>query len=64
MSLLCSEKGDIKIQATAFEGEGLIYAPEGTVTINVSKFDYIGSVVAKRVIIQAGYYNQNRMEGE
>ena len=62
--VLCSEKGDIKIQATAFEGEGLIYAPEGTVTINVSKFDYIGSVVAKRVIIQAGYYNQNRMEGE
>ncbi|MDE5967136.1 MAG: hypothetical protein K2G89_09930 [Lachnospiraceae bacterium] len=58
--VLGSENGDIRIQATKFGGSGLIYAPNGTVTINVSEFNYTGSIVAKRIVIQAGYYNQNQ----
>ena len=57
---LGSENGDIRIQATKFGGNGLIYVPNGTVIINVSEFNYTGSIVAKRIVIQAGYYNQNQ----
>lgn len=55
---LGSENGDIRIQATKFGGNGLIYALNGTFTINVSEFNYTGSILAKRIVIQAGYYNR------
>lgn len=58
--VLASETGDIHMQATKISGNGLIYAPNGTVTINVSQFDYTGTIVAKEIKIQAGYYNQNQ----
>ncbi len=58
--VLASETGDIHMQATKITGNGIIYAPNGTVTINVSQFDYTGTIVAKEIKIQAGYYNQNR----
>lgn len=58
--VLGSENGDISIQATFLSGQGLIYAPNGTVTINVSEFNYTGTIVAKRIVIQAGNYNQNQ----
>ena len=42
--VIASENGDITIQATNVNGNGLIYAPNGTVTINVCDFDYKGSI--------------------
>lgn len=49
---VCSAHGDININATALSGSGLIYAPEGTVTINVSQLDFKGSIIAKRIYLQ------------
>ncbi len=56
--VLCSETGNISIQATKVTGTGLIYAPEGTVTINVSEFNFQGTIIAKEIRVQAGYYTQ------
>lgn len=56
--VLCSETGNISIQATKVTGTGLIYAPEGTVTINVSEFNFKGTIIAKEIRVQAGYYTQ------
>lgn len=58
--VLCSRNGDIRVQATKFEGKGLIYAPNGTVTINVSQFNYRGTIIAKEIKVQAGYINLDR----
>lgn len=54
-SVICSQNGDITIQATKLTGQGMIYAPRGTVTINVSELDYTGSIIAEKIKIQAGY---------
>lgn len=59
--VIASENGDITIQATNVNGNGLIYAPNGTVTINVCDFDYKGSIIAKKINIQATYY-QHKIE--
>jgi len=56
--VIAAQTGDITIQATKVSGNGLIYAPNGTVTINVCDFDYKGSIVAKKIQIQATYYKQ------
>ena len=58
--VLCSETGDISIQATNFSGNGLIYAPNGTVTINVCDFCYTGTIIAKQIKLQmtSCYMNQ------
>jgi hypothetical protein len=58
--VLCSRKGDVNIQATKLSGKGLIYAPEGTVIINVSELNYEGTIIAKKIKIQAGYVSLNR----
>jgi hypothetical protein len=58
--VLCSRKGDVNIQATKLNGKGLIYAPEGTVIINVSELNYEGTIIAKKIKIQAGYVSLNR----
>jgi len=50
--VLCSKEGDITIQATNFTGKGLIYAPNGTVTINVSELKYTGTIIAKQIRLQ------------
>lgn len=50
--VLCSETGDISIQTTTFSGNGLICAPNGTVTINVCDFHYTGTIIAKRIKLQ------------
>lgn len=58
--VLCSKTGDISIQATKLDGKGLIYAPNGTVTINVSEFNYTGTIIAKKIKLQVGYLNLNQ----
>lgn len=58
--VMCSRNGDISIQSTKFNGSGLIYAPNGTVIINVSEFNYRGTIIAKKIKIQAGYMNINQ----
>lgn len=49
---VCSAHGDIYINAMALSGNGLIYAPEGTVTIQVSQMDFKGSIIARRICLQ------------
>ena len=58
--ILCSKEGNIRVQATKFGGSGLIYAPNGTVTICVSEFNYTGSIIAKKIVFQSGNVNVNR----
>lgn len=55
-TVLCSVNGNITVQATAIAGSGLIYAPNGTVTINVSDFDYRGTIIAREIRIQVSNY--------
>ena len=57
--VLASQNGDIRIQTIDFEGSGLIYAPNGTVVINVNNFNYTGTIIAKKIEIQASYYNHS-----
>lgn len=47
-----SVNGNISINASSLSGNGIIYAPNGTVTINVAEMNYIGSIVAKEIILQ------------
>lgn len=61
-TVLCSEQGDICIQATQFEGNGLIYAPNGTVVINVNELNYTGTIIAKNIKLQMTYCNINRQQ--
>lgn len=49
---ICSAHGDININAMTLSGSGIIYAPEGTVTINVSRMDFRGSIIARRIYLQ------------
>ncbi|MDE7365989.1 MAG: hypothetical protein K2N24_01400 [Lachnospiraceae bacterium] len=49
---VCSAHGDININAMTLSGSGIIYAPEGTVTINVSRMDFKGSIIARRIYLQ------------
>ena len=58
--ILCSRNGNITVQATKFNGSGLIYAPNGTVTVNVSEFNYSGTIIAKKIVFQSGYVNMNQ----
>ncbi len=49
---VCSMEGDIAINASRFTGKGILYAPNGTVTINVADLDYQGSIIARKIVIQ------------
>ncbi|MBQ2804105.1 MAG: hypothetical protein IJF07_09440 [Lachnospiraceae bacterium] len=49
---ICSLNGDITIQGSHLYGKGMIYAPHGTVTINVFDMKYRGSIIARRIILQ------------
>lgn len=49
---VCSAHGDINVNAMTLSGSGIIYAPEGTVTIRVSQMNFTGSIIAKRIILQ------------
>ena len=60
--VLASQNGDIRIQACSLTGKGLIYAPNGTVTINVDRFNFTGTIIAKRVNIQASYPTQTLLK--
>ncbi len=51
-TVVYSMYGNISINASRFYGKGMIYAPNGTVTINVSEMEYSGSIIAKRINIQ------------
>lgn len=61
--VLCSQNGDISIEALRFNGNGLIYAPNGTVTIRASEVNYTGTIFAKKIRIQADCIKINQ-QGE
>lgn len=50
--VICSENGDIVINTSNFELNGLIYAPNGTVVINANSFTLNGKIVANNVLIR------------
>ncbi|MDP4178886.1 MAG: cell wall-binding repeat-containing protein [Bacillota bacterium] len=58
--VLCSLKGDITINASTLDANGLIYAPNGTVYINVSRCDLKGTIIAKEIKFQGSYFNVNK----
>lgn len=51
-SVICSETGNIQINATKVNVRGLIYVPNGTVTIKANELDIQGTIIAKEIIIQ------------
>nr|MBP3598770.1 hypothetical protein [Eubacterium sp.] len=59
-TVLCSMNGDININATKAKAYGLIYAPNGTVSINVSEFDLVGTIIAKEIKINGSYIRINQ----
>lgn len=54
--ILCSRKGDITINTTDLSVNGLIYAPEGTVTIQTCNTKIKGTIIAKRIQLQGSYF--------
>lgn len=62
--VLCSLNGDITIQATKMDSYGLIYAPNGTVSINVCELNHVGSIIAKKIKLCGSYFNINHKQGE
>lgn len=57
---VCSAHGDININAMTLSGSGIIYAPEGTVTINVSRMEFRGSIIARRIWLQGDTLHTGR----
>ena len=55
-----SVNGDININATKANVYGLIYAPKGTVSINVSEFDLVGTIIAKEIKLNGSYVRINQ----
>lgn len=51
-----SRQGNITVNCTDFQFHGLLYAPEGTVSINVSTCKLAGTIIAKEIKIQGSYY--------
>lgn len=61
--VLCSRNGNISIETLRFSGNGLIYAPNGTVTIRASEISYTGTILARKIRIQADRIKINQ-QGE
>ncbi len=58
--VVCAKDGDINIQATDLTGDGLIYAPNGTVTIQTCQFHFKGTIIAKNIRLQMTECNINQ----
>jgi|GEM_PF-2782741 len=50
--VICSEGGNIRINSSTVEINGIIYAPKGTVTINCASFILKGRIIADKIIIR------------
>lgn len=50
-TIIASKDGDVSFSLTDADINGLIYAPNGTVSINVNQFNFKGSIIAKKIII-------------
>lgn len=59
-SVLCSLDGDITVNATKANAYGLIYAPNGTVSINVSEYNLTGTIIAKEIKLSGTYFHINQ----
>lgn len=55
-SVLCSLDGDITVNATKAGVYGLIYAPNGTVSINISELNLTGTIIAKEIKLSGSYF--------
>jgi hypothetical protein len=55
--VLCSSNGNININASNANINGIIYAPKGTVTINTAKFTLNGRIIANKVVYRGSSIN-------
>jgi len=55
--VLVSEKGNININSSMDDFNGIIYAPNGTVEINSTSFNFSGKIIAKKIIINSSNTN-------
>jgi len=51
-TVMCSENGDITINGSTCVINGVIYAPKGTVQVNVADFTLNGRIIANRIDFQ------------
>ncbi len=58
--VVMSEKGDITVNCTSFQFNGLLYAPEGTVSLNVSQCKLAGTITAKEIKLSGTYFDVNQ----
>ncbi|SHJ73597.1 von Willebrand factor type A domain-containing protein [Clostridium cavendishii DSM 21758] len=55
--VICSTNGNININTTKANFNGIIYAPKGTVTINSSNFNLNGRIIADKIIYRGSLLN-------
>lgn len=61
--LICSEK-DIIIRSSNADFKGIIYAPNGTVTIESSKFNLQGRIIAKNIVYKGSIFTGETFDGD
>ncbi len=54
--VISSTAGDIYIHASSADIKGIIYAPNGTVYINVQDFKLTGRIIAKKIVVNGSYF--------
>lgn len=55
--VICSSDGDININTSKAEIKGTLYAPNGTVYINVSDFKLTGRIIAKKIVVNCSTFD-------
>ena len=60
--VVMSQKGDITVNCTDFQFNGLLYAPEGTVSINVNQCRLAGTIIAKEIKLRGTYFTINQLD--
>ena len=62
--VVCSANGNISIQASSVDMQGIIYAPEGTVYINANSFKLLGRIIAKRIVVNCSNFEVRSTEND
>ena len=60
--VVMSQKGDITVNCTDFQFNGLLYAPEGTVSINVNQCRLAGTIIAKEIKLSGTYFTIDQLD--
>jgi hypothetical protein len=62
--VICSGGGDISFNASNVDLKGVIYAPNGTVYINVNTFKLTGRIIAKRIVINCSDFSASSTQDD